>query len=56
MGSLRLHLICLMGANDFVDLSGEGGDDVFGDIPYDIVVDPHVVVDQFVAHAGHLAP
>ena len=27
MGSLRLHLICLMGANDFVDLSGEGGDD-----------------------------
>ena len=44
MGSLRLHLICLMGANDFVDLSGEGGNDVFGDIPHDIVVNSHIVV------------
>ena len=38
------YIICLMGTNDFVDLSGEGGNDVFGDIPHDIVVNSHIVV------------
>ena len=45
-----------MGSNDFVDLGGESGDDVLRNVPYNIVVDSHVVVNQFVAHAGHFAP
>lgn len=54
---LLLHIfIRLVGSNDFVDLGGESGDDVLRNVPYNIVVDSHVVVDQFVAHASHFAP
>lgn len=54
---LLLHIfIRLVGSNDFVDLGGESGDDVLRNVPYNIVVDSHVVVNQFVAHAGHFAP
>lgn len=51
----NLVLAFFIGINYYLYLKGQIMDDVLSHIPYDIVVDSHIVVNQTVTHACHLA-